>query len=91
MNVLATLKDILVKDYKAAGDLTPDTRLNDLGIDSLGLLELMFKIEDHFKVTIPGDPPADLATVQDVCNYIEALVAGQQGVKGSPSNAAVRP
>lgn len=82
MNILASLQEILIKDYKVAREkLAPDAQLSDLGIDSLGRLELMFKIEDTFQVKIPGDPPSDLVTVRDVCAYIEGLVASQQGPK----------
>ncbi len=82
MDILVTLQDILVKDYKVAREkLEPQSELSTLGIDSLGLLELMFKIEDTFHVKIPGDPPTDLVTVQDVCRYIESLLASQPGVK----------
>ena len=77
MNTLRMLQDILVGDYKVAPEaVEPDARLSTLGIDSLGHLELMFKIEDTFHVKIPGDPPTDLATVRDVCRYIETLLPG---------------
>ena len=69
----------LVKDYKLdPAQLTPDARLETLGIDSLGVAELMFNIEDEFKVTIPGEPVV-LKTVGDVVGYIDDLVAAQQG------------
>jgi len=79
MNTLSTLRDILVGDYKVAREAAePNAPLNTLGIDSLGQLELMFKIEDTFHVKIPGDPPTGLVTVGDVCSYIETLVAGHR-------------
>jgi len=79
MNILATLQDILVKDYKVVPQQAePEAHLSALGIDSLGLLELMFKIEDTFHLKIQGDPPTDLVTVQDVCTYIETLMAHGQ-------------
>jgi len=55
--------------------LSADARLDTLGMDSLSLLELMFKIEDGFHVKIPGDPPTGLRTVQDVVAYIDGLIA----------------
>ncbi len=74
---LDRLRVLLVKDYKLEPDLlTPDAPLEALGIDSLGVAELMFNIEDEFEVTIPGDPVA-LATVGDVVRYIDGLVATQ--------------
>ena len=72
------LRVLLVKDYKLdPATLQPDAPLDALGIDSLGVAELMFNIEDEFKVTIPGDP-VTLKTVGDVVSYIDDLVATQQ-------------
>jgi acyl carrier protein len=91
MDVLFTLREILVKDYKVAREkLAPDAHLSELGIDSLGLLELMFKIEDNFQVKIPGDTPTGLVTVQDVCTYIEGLVADKHGAEKIASQRTVK-
>ena len=85
---LDRLRVLLVKDYKLEPDLlTPDAPLEALGIDSLGVAELMFNIEDEFEVAIPGDPVA-LATVGDVVRYIDGLVATQHPAAES---AAVAP
>lgn len=73
------LREILVKDYKLDPDaLTIDTPLEELGIDSLGVAELLFTIEDEFKVKVSTEPQK-LATVGDVVSYIDALVAAQHG------------
>ena len=76
MSTLDTLQDILVRDYGLPRErLSADARLDTLGMDSLSLLELMFKIEDGFHVKIPGDPLTGLRTVQDVVAYIDGLIA----------------
>jgi acyl carrier protein len=76
MSTLRTLQDILVKDYGVSGDrVTPDAVLTTMGLDSLSVLELMFKIEDHFHVKIVEDAPTDLATVADVVGFIDGLLA----------------
>jgi acyl carrier protein len=76
MSTLETLQEILVRDYGLPPErLSPDAALDTLGMDSLSLLELMFKIEDGFHVKIPGDPPSGLKTVQDVVVYIDGLIA----------------
>lgn len=78
MNTLCTLQEILARDYKVPRDrLQPEALLPDLGIDSLGMLELMFKIEDEFQLKIPGDPPNDLRTVADVVDYVDRLRTGE--------------
>lgn len=78
MSTLETLQDVLVRDYNLTREqLAPDAVLGTLGLDSLSLLELMFKIEDRFRVTISGDTPTDLITVNDVVVYIDGLLASQ--------------
>lgn len=75
MSTLDTLVDILARDYCVAREqIQPDASLESLGLDSLSLLELMFKIEDRYKVKIPGDTPNDLRTVSDVVRYIDSLL-----------------
>jgi acyl carrier protein len=80
MNTLQTLQDILVRDYQLTREqLEPDAVLATLGLDSLSVLELMFKIEDRFQLKILGDTPTDLTTVGDVVLYIDGLLAAQAG------------
>jgi acyl carrier protein len=87
MTTLQTLQDILVRDYDLKREqLTPEAMLSSLNLDSLSLLELMFKIEDNFSVKITGDTPTDLVTINDVVLYIDGLLAA-----GPPSTAASTP
>ncbi len=73
------LRVILIRDYKLAPEsLTLDAPLEALGIDSLGVAELLFNIEDEFQVTLPPNP-VQLATLGDVIHYIDELVAAQHG------------
>ena len=89
------LRVLLVKDYKLdPATLLPDAPLDALGIDSLGVAELMFNIEDEFEVTIPGEP-VELKTVGDVVGYIDDLIATQRaggaaGTVAAMSTAPVR-
>ncbi len=71
------LHAMLIKDYPSAPEsVTSATLLETLGIDSLGLAELLFNVEDEFGITLPTDP-VPLATVGDVVGYIDVLVAAQ--------------
>ena len=85
-----TLRAILVKDYKLAPEsLTLDAPLEGLGIDSLGVAELLFNVEDEFKVTLPPEPVM-LPTIGDVVRYIDELIELQHA-SGQPSAAPVPP
>ncbi len=62
-------------------DVTPDSTLEDLGIDSLGLVESIFAIEEEFDITIPfnaNEPTAsdfDISNVAAIISGIEKLVS----------------
>ena len=66
--------------------ITPDAALDSLGIDSLGVAELLFNIEDEFKISVPAEP-VQLASVGDVARFIDGLIAAQQA-PATPSGAA---
>lgn len=83
-NTVDLLRDILVRDYKLdTAGLTENTPLEELGIDSLGLAELLFSVEDELGISLSGmNAPAlaagapRLQTVGDVVRCVEeALVA----------------
>lgn len=84
------LRAILVRDYKLAPDaLTLDAPLEGLGIDSLGVAELLFNVEDEFKITLPPESVV-LPTIGDVVGFIDALIAAQHGDR-APSNPLAAP
>lgn len=62
-------------------DVTPDSSLEDLGIDSLGLVESIFAIEEAFDITVPfnaNDPSEsdfDISNVASIIAGIETLIA----------------
>lgn len=77
MNIRDRLVQLLITEYKLPAEkLVPDARLDELGIDSLGVMELVFKIEDDFAIQFPSDQVA-LATVGDLVHYVESLIANQ--------------
>ena len=79
MTTLERLQALLVKDYKLdVAVLRPETPFEALGIDSLGMAELLFNVEDEFRIKLPSEP-VPLPTIADVVNYIDGLVAAQHG------------
>jgi len=59
------------------GRLTPDMRIDALGIDSLAMIEFMFQMEDKFKIRM-ADSRTPLVTVGDVVAEIERSVHEQR-------------
>ncbi len=59
--------------------IAEDSRLDELGIDSLGMLEIVFDIEEQLDIELPFDVgnPEEYAnaTVGDLLGRIEALLA----------------
>ena len=66
-------------------DVKMDATLEDLGIDSLGLVESIFAIEEAFDISVPfsaNDPSAsdfDITSVTSIIGAVEGLVAKQKG------------
>ena len=58
----------------------------DLGLDSLAMIELLFKIEEAFDLEIPNDDLSQITTVGDVIAYVEQRVSG---AVGAPAAAPV--
>jgi len=49
--------------------------IEDLGADSLAIVELVMAIEEHFKIDIPEKETERIQTVGDVIAYIQARQA----------------
>ena len=66
-------------------DVQLDSTLESLGIDSLGLVESLFAIEEAFDISIPFNANApeesgfDISSVARIVAGIEQLIAEQQG------------
>ncbi len=71
--IRAALADHVKRDVKT---IEPRHALrDDLGIDSLATIELLFDIEEAFDLQIPDQDLRTLVTVGDVIAYVEAKTA----------------
>jgi acyl carrier protein len=53
-------------------DIKEDSSLvDDLGVDSLDLVELLMKFEEEFKVEISEEESQKILTVKDIVDFIE--------------------
>jgi len=55
--------------------LQPDTRLDELGVDSLAAVELIFEIEERFGVRVPSERAAEFHSVRAIAEGVRALQA----------------
>lgn len=66
-------------------DITMDQSLEDLGIDSMGLVEAIFSIEERFDIQVPfnaNEPEKsdfDISSVAAIIAAVEKLIAEQSG------------
>lgn len=82
------LRAILVKDYKLEADhVSLDTPLESLGIDSLGVADMLFNLEDEFLIVLPPEQ-VDLPTIGDVVHFVDGLISAQSGRIPQPSTLA---
>ena len=71
--VLEKVKAILAEQFDVEEDkITADTDLQeDLGADSLAVVDLLMSIEDEFEVEVPDEEIENIKTVGALVSYIE--------------------
>ena len=74
------VKDILVQQLGVNPEhVTPQASfIEDLGADSLDIVELVMAFEEEFGVEVPDEDAEKLQTVGDVIKYIEEKSSNQQ-------------
>lgn len=73
MDMFETVKEILARQLQVdADDITQDTDIvDDLGADSLDVVEMLMAIEQEYGIIVPDDVITSFKTVGDVAKYIE--------------------
>ncbi len=78
-NVAEATRTIIAQHLnRAPAELTPETRLDDLGVNSLQLVEIIMDLEDMFEIELAENTSeawASLKTVDDVTQAVEAMIA----------------
>lgn len=71
--VFDRVKQLILDQLDVDGDeITPDARfIDDLGADSLDIVELIMAIEEEFELEIPDEDAERIATVGDAVAYIK--------------------
>ncbi len=73
MDMLEAVKEILAKQLRVDVDsISDDTDIvDDLGADSLDVVEMLMTIEQEYGVVVPDEAILTFKTVGDVAKYIE--------------------
>ncbi len=70
---------MLVEEFGLTQEqVQPESKLEELGVDSLATVEFMFMLEDKFDLKMTGEP-VPLKTVGDIAREVDTLVV-QQGI-----------
>jgi acyl carrier protein len=73
------------EDSLGAKLLTQDTRLADINIESLDLVEIIFEIEERFKIEVPynannpnSGPRLEFTTIGEIVEGVHSILAKYQ-------------
>ncbi|MBQ4651562.1 MAG: acyl carrier protein [Oscillospiraceae bacterium] len=67
------IRDVLAKQFEIDPEsITMDTSLiDDIGADSLDVVELIMSLEDNYGIAISDEDAAELYTVRRIIDYLE--------------------
>ncbi len=73
MALFDEVKEVIVEQLNVSPEeVKPEARfVEDLGADSLDVVEMIMALEEKFEIEIPDSEAEKIQTVQDVVNYIE--------------------
>ncbi|HEX9949849.1 MAG TPA: acyl carrier protein [Thermodesulfobacteriota bacterium] len=73
MSLEAKLKELIVQQLGVSeSEVVPEAKfIDDLGADSLDLVELVMALEDEYGIEIPDEDAEKIVTVGDALKYIK--------------------
>ena len=77
MSSLKELQDLIQEKYGIEpAALDPHASMRDKGFDSLALVEFVFAVEDHFKISMP-DQDVNVDTLAALATVVDKALAAQ--------------
>jgi acyl carrier protein len=83
--IIAALADYLKRDKKSIQ--LNHTLREDLGLDSMSTIELVYQIEEVFDLEVPNEDLTKLTTVGSVVDYVENRLNASGKTKAATSAA----
>ena len=76
MNIAKRIKEIIMEQFRVdEQELKPDaTFTEDLGADSLGVVEFIMALEGEFGIQIPYEEAEKITTVQAAIDYMANII-----------------
>jgi acyl carrier protein len=92
-DVAERLRSTVAKELKQdVSSITPEHTLRgDLKLNSLDAIELMFRIEEEFDLSIPDDDMQGFVKVGDVIDYLQRRLSGEPAAPAPKAAAAPAP
>jgi acyl carrier protein len=87
--VQRVLKSIATSKRIPLETVTIDSQFQELGIDSMDAVEILFALENEFDINIPDDEVRSVRDVRGMCEGVERLVAAKAA--GLADAASPRP
>ena len=67
--------------------ITIDNTFQELGIDSLDGINILFALESEFDINIPDEAAKEIRTVREMVDGVRQLVEAKSAQAGSPASA----
>lgn len=71
LNVIATVKRV------PREKVTPESSFDELGIDSMDGVEILFALENEFDITIPDEDAKTIRSIRQMAEGVERLLAAK--------------
>jgi acyl carrier protein len=68
------IRVIAATQHIPAEKITPQSTFQELGIDSMDGINILFALENEFNINIPDDAARELRGIQDLVNGVERLL-----------------
>lgn len=69
--VFVVLRDLVAQRSRAPSDrIRPDTRLIDVGVDSVQAKDILVDLEQRYGITIPDREVVDLESLADIAAFV---------------------
>jgi acyl carrier protein len=82
MSTLTAVQRIIVSETSLRVEELDSARsLEGIGVDSLAVIEVMFRLEEEFKIMMP-DERVPIQTIQDIANLVDRLLAERDAKRG---------
>ena len=68
----------------AAERISPDSTFEELGIDSLDAVNILFALEEEFQINVPDEQAREIRTVRQMVDGIRTLIESGSAGTGMP-------